>query len=458
MSYNPNMPQMTPAQVVAEQKKRSWLDRLGQTLIQGDANWQPDDATRRQMVKKGLLEAGLSMLANPSGYGNSPINGIAGGLLKGIGQINEESADLRGKTIGINGQRLTDYQRAVMAVQDPNTPPQVREAALVYLKLNPPAKAETVNTLITPKGQIVQGSNKGGFDLYETGSTSPTRYGGNQPIKAEMNLPSIDEIEAAGQVMLRTQPPQVVNAWKAQQVAALKAATGMGNYPQATQPPPRYVTESKPLPNLGKPDAPKTVTWGEPKPFMKNGKLVMIQNGSDGSERDRPDLAPPPPAKTEAQMASEANRARGAAEMSRVLKTMLDEYKTLDEARGITNTGRGMLDNVQAYSRASDTGQFIGRMVGSKDQSARDTINAMKPQVLSAIIAASGMSAKQLDSNAEMKLWLSATSDPQTSYQTVLKVTDNLLKKFTGKGIEQFDEKPKTSTNDDALINKYLSK
>ena len=146
--YLPQQPTVPPA-LVPPQAKKNWQDKLGAFLIQGDGNpngWQPTDAERKQMVKKGLLEAGLSMLANPTGYGNSPIAGISGGLLRGVQQMNTEAADLRGKTIGINGNRMTDYQRAVMAVQDPNTQPQVREAALVYLKLNPPARPETFTT------------------------------------------------------------------------------------------------------------------------------------------------------------------------------------------------------------------------------------------------------------------------------------------------------------------------
>ena len=478
----PTQPLLAPVK-----KKRGIWERLGDTLIQGDANWQPDDETKKQMVKKGLLEAGLSILANSSGYGNSPLSSISGGLLKGIDQINTESADLRGKTIGINGNRLTDYQRAVMAVQDPNTPPQVREAALVYLKLNPPAKAETFNTVLGPNGDLIQGSNKGGGNVYTPGSTEAIPFGNRQP-----QAPTVPQASGESAFIYPDNPqssvqfndkmgrelaainataqryvaegkatPEEAQAWSEQQIAMAKEAFGKEANPQPI--PSRLVTDAKPLPMLGNQPTAQTLTEYD----KKRANIVAKYGENAAVEWDATGKLPSsilPPQKTDAQIAADDSRARGKNEMSRVLGLLLSEYKDLDASKGITNTDRSAYENTSSYLRASDVGQGLGRFFGTKEQSSRDTISQLKPLILSAVIQASGMSAKQLDSNAEMKLWLAAVTDPKTSYQTVEKITNNLLMKFTGQGIEQLgktnrpaNEQPALSPdkNRESLLDRY---
>jgi hypothetical protein len=55
-----------------------------------------------------------------------------------------------------------------------------------------------------------------------------------------------------------------------------------------------------------------------------------------------------------------------------------------------------------------------------------------RPQLLMAIKNASGMTAKQLDSNADLKLWLQAATDPQLDVQANRAALDNIVK-FIGK-------------------------
>ena len=89
-----------------------------------------------------------------------------------------------------------------------------------------------------------------------------------------------------------------------------------------------------------------------------------------------------------------------------------DQYDQLEKGGGITDPAAGPIDNLQAGIGSSGVGQFVGRMVGTQNQSARNQISQQRPLLLNAIKQATGMSAKQMDSNAELKLYLSAATDP----------------------------------------------
>lgn len=446
--------------------KLGLLDRLGRQLVPGDSQWSPSDDERKAMMKRGLLEAGLTMLATPTGAGNSPVMGIARGLLAGQQGVRADAEDARSKALGLDQMRYGNaapakireiQQGAVMLGYKPGTPDYDR---YVQTQFGLAAKATNMSewkTSVTASGEIIRTNEAGGAQILDRNTRTWNDLAtGDVPTEdvAFSSLPPAEQ-DAVTRVGNGLSGHVAVKDGKAYDV------TASGGYvppPVSSIPPPSRA----PLPAFVKPEAPAAVsrpmTPQEISAYgLPAGTSATIDSKGAVSVLNKPAVTTP-----EQQMAAQ-RKADGAKEMSRILKTMLDEYEALDKANGITNTDRGVWDNIGAYARASDTGQVFGRMAGSKDQSARDTINAMKPQVLSAVIAASGMSAKQLDSNAEMKLWLSATSDPQTSYQTVRKVTDNLLKKFTGMGLEQFDAKqpprkplaPPAKNNRESLLDKY---
>lgn len=87
-------------------------------------------------------------------------------------------------------------------------------------------------------------------------------------------------------------------------------------------------------------------------------------------------------------------------------------YDDLEKSGGITSTEAGPIDNVTAGVASSGLGQAVGKMFGTQNQSARNSIAQTRPLLLNAIKNATGMSAKQMDSNAEMKLYLQAATDP----------------------------------------------
>lgn len=128
------------------------------------------------------------------------------------------------------------------------------------------------------------------------------------------------------------------------------------------------------------------------------------------------EVIPGGPADLKAQ-ALDANKAAGAADVDLAVGTLRNAYDRLNEGGGITNTEKGTLDNLVAGASSSAPGQMVGKMLGTKNQSARNEIEMTRPALLAALMKATGMSAKQMDSNAELKLWMRTATDPTLDIQ-----------------------------------------
>ena len=103
----------------------------------------------------------------------------------------------------------------------------------------------------------------------------------------------------------------------------------------------------------------------------------------------------------------------GGMDFSGVLDTVDSAITALEKSKGMTSEGNNVLDNIAAYVMSTEKGQEVGRAVGSRDQTQRDKIVQARPLMLRAVAQATGMSAKNLDSNAEMQLWLNAMINPK---------------------------------------------
>lgn len=128
------------------------------------------------------------------------------------------------------------------------------------------------------------------------------------------------------------------------------------------------------------------------------------------------------------------------------------KYDSLEKAGGITNTKNGTLSNIKAGISSSGVGQAAGKLVGTATQSDRNAIAQTRPLLLQAIKQATGMSAKQMDSNVELKMYLAAATDPSLDVQSnrnALRMLEKLYGIGGGAG---------ASSSVDDLVNKYRSK
>jgi hypothetical protein len=109
-------------------------------------------------------------------------------------------------------------------------------------------------------------------------------------------------------------------------------------------------------------------------------------------------------------------------------------FDQLDKLGGITSTQNRPGTNVGAYLSTTGAGQLTGRIFGTEAQSERNKIAQTRPLLMTQIMSALGLSAKQLDSNAELKLWLSAATDPTLDLESNKAALDNLESLLAGKG------------------------
>jgi hypothetical protein len=101
-------------------------------------------------------------------------------------------------------------------------------------------------------------------------------------------------------------------------------------------------------------------------------------------------------------------------------------YGKLDEAGAMVNPNNSAVGNIGARVRSSGVGQMVEGAVGTEAQTMRDRVNSIRPGMMQAIAKATGMTGKQLDSNADVQLWMRTVTDPTSSYQANMAALDGL--------------------------------
>lgn len=120
-----------------------------------------------------------------------------------------------------------------------------------------------------------------------------------------------------------------------------------------------------------------------------------------------------------------------------LVTTLRDHYQQLQEAGGITDPDKGTVANVAAGIASSGPGQFVGRMVGTQNQSLRNKISQQRPLLLQAIRRATGMTAKEMDSNVELKMYLAAATDPTLDIKANFAALDKLDELYGLSGVKK---------------------
>ncbi len=112
------------------------------------------------------------------------------------------------------------------------------------------------------------------------------------------------------------------------------------------------------------------------------------------------------------------------------LLKLRDLYTELQTKGAIVDTSKDFFSNFKNKVASSDVGQAVGGAIGTESQSIRQKIRNMQPVLISEIKKATGMSAKSMDSNAELKFMLQAVTDPSKDLQSNLDALDTLEKRF----------------------------
>jgi hypothetical protein len=108
----------------------------------------------------------------------------------------------------------------------------------------------------------------------------------------------------------------------------------------------------------------------------------------------------------------------------------LDELRTiygdLKKMGAMVSPAQAADKNVVARIRASGIGQVLEGAVGTQAQTQRDRIASIRPGLMQSLAKATGMTGKQLDSNADVKLFMQTVTNPAASYEANIKAIDGL--------------------------------
>lgn len=129
---------------------------------------------------------------------------------------------------------------------------------------------------------------------------------------------------------------------------------------------------------------------------------------------------------TAKQDAAAAERADGAAALGQTLDELSSAYGQLKSMGAMVDPKQGTGTNIAARLRSSGVGQLVEGAVGTDAQVQRDIINGIRPGLMQQLAKATGMSSKQLDSNADVKLFMQTVSDPTASYEANMRAVERI--------------------------------
>lgn len=125
----------------------------------------------------------------------------------------------------------------------------------------------------------------------------------------------------------------------------------------------------------------------------------------------------------------EAQRAQARQEFDKTLANIVEQYKDLGAKGMLVKTGETSLAN-RAKAAAATAAPGLTTIVSPERGEAVGTLSNMRQTMLSALMGATGMSAKNIDSNAEMRAYLNSLSNPGQSTKTIVDTLNNLSQRF----------------------------
>jgi hypothetical protein len=158
-----------------------------------------------------------------------------------------------------------------------------------------------------------------------------------------------------------------------------------------------------------------------------NGEAITVpQSQSQGLPLYNPQAA--------GNLQKEKTKGQAKEQLSGVVQQLNNSYTALEQGGGITSTAQGGLSNLGARLGSTGLGQAVGGALGTANQRQRQEIEQTRPLLLNLIKDATGMTASQMNSNAEMQLYLKAATDPTLTVEANRSALANLDKMF-GLGI-----------------------
>jgi hypothetical protein len=123
------------------------------------------------------------------------------------------------------------------------------------------------------------------------------------------------------------------------------------------------------------------------------------------------------PARSNGKAAAGGSSPVAAQNADNLLKELSGIYDKLNAGGAMVNPDHSTTGNVLSRVRSSRLGQLAEGTIGTQAQTLRDRVGSIRPQLMQTLAKATGMTGKQLDSNADVKLFMQTVTDPSASYQ-----------------------------------------
>lgn len=127
-------------------------------------------------------------------------------------------------------------------------------------------------------------------------------------------------------------------------------------------------------------------------------------------------------------------RTTGQQNVASTAATLENLYNQLEGAGAAVSTKQTGLQNLSARTRSGVVGQALGRTFGTQEQSIRNQIGMQIPNLINDIRSATGMSAKAMDSNAELQFYLKMATDPNADIEANRAALTTIRQKYLAGG------------------------
>jgi GH24 family phage-related lysozyme (muramidase) len=133
---------------------------------------------------------------------------------------------------------------------------------------------------------------------------------------------------------------------------------------------------------------------------------------------------------------------KGQTNVESTLDKMMAKYNKLDELKKIPSSQRTFGENLEAYIGGTTAGQEVEKIRATPAQQQRNELKSLRRALLKDIMAATGASAKELDSNFELKSMLESLSDETMDIDSVRRIIADLSARYGKGSIKAPEETP----------------
>lgn len=107
----------------------------------------------------------------------------------------------------------------------------------------------------------------------------------------------------------------------------------------------------------------------------------------------------------------------GKQQLKDTVERLAVSYDNLEKQGAVVSPKNNALGNIWERAAASGAGQLVAGAVGTKAQTERDMIGSARASLMAALKSATGLSAQQLNSNAELQFYMQMATDPTKSVE-----------------------------------------